>query len=412
MKRLIAIIMSAVALIGAGVTSVSCIDDIFDDQFNGGYNNNRPGGSHGNKDEDQSVFPGDHNYTLKADAAYYGDQNYKDVDEYVLYLSWGDYADDGTFKSSGTELAFDLLCPKDKEMAITPGKYSCTSDNFTKFHFLDGVVENNVIYPSYAYYQFDKKNAKYAVITDGTIEIARENGNYSVKATFKVEAPSSTKEGTYQVTYKGKIDISDLRTDPGTPGEGTNQVEMKSFSKVVAENWGTVWVDQKGQTIPVNDWILYLYGGNSDKDNEYAMIDVLTSVDAQGLTPGIYNDVISKDNAAAFKAGAVIAGYTEGDDNIAFGTWYCKNGTAYYAASKGQLAVAAKDDLYSLVFDFIDEDETYGGSFKGSYTGKVEFVDKREATKAAGSGRGMLQKRIRRASAPSRNGSAARHISE
>ena len=102
-------------------------------------------------------------------------------------------------------------------------------------------------------------------------------------------------------------------------------------------------------------------------------------------------------------------GYVEGDDNIAYGTWYCKNGIAYYSATRGQLAVAVKDNLYSLSFDFTDENEQSGGSFKGSYTGKINIIDKTVETKAPAQ-RGNVMKSIIKKS-PQRNAKAARHVS-
>ena len=57
-------------------------------------------------------------------------------------------------------------------------------------------------------------------------------------------------------------------------------------------------------------------------------------------------------------------------------------GYVHYAASKGSLEVKPSGNGYSLTFDFVDEDETYGGTFKGSYTGPVEFTVEQGASQA------------------------------
>lgn len=430
MKRLISILFSVFAVLAAGLSVVSCTDRGWfdDDSYHGNTNHNHRypnGGGNGNGGngnggdngggggQTQPVFPGDKTYQLKADAVYYGDQNFKDVDEFVLYLYWGEYDEDGLFKTEGTELAFDVICKKNSGMKLVPGTYNCTSDDITPGHFLDGYEDEDMIYPSYAYYQFSKKDGKTAKITAGNMTIYRSGDDkYSVKIYFSAEGPYVNSAKSYLVQYEGEIPIVDGRDNGSEPDDKVGEtVEMKSISKVVVENWGQIWTDNDGKVLPVSDWILYLYGPNADKDNEYAMIELLMPADAKSIAPGLYNDVIALGDLGVFKAGAVLAGYTDGDDNIAYGTWYCKGGTAYYAATKGQLAVAVKGDTYSLNFDFVDEDETYGGAFKGSYTGKVEYVDQTVDTKA-GASRGKLQKKIHKNPATSRNVKAARCIYE
>lgn len=424
MRRLFATVLSVIALATAGLTSTSCIGDIFGDldpsntHRPGGGNHDNNGGNQGGNQGDNggnqggtqtSVFPGDDTYTLKADAIYYGDQAVEGVDEFVLYLSWGEYTENNDFKSCGTELAFDILCTKTSNMNNIPlGTYSCTDDNYSANHFLSGLLQDGLIYPSYAYYQWSKTENKTVCITGGTLQISMtKEGKYSIRANFACEGPDSSRSNSYLVLYEGEIPVVDGRS---SSSDVPKDVEMKSFSRVVAENWGQLWEDEKtGETLPVSDWILYLYGENAENDSEYAMIEILAAPDAKTLTAGLYNEVAAVGNISAFKPGAVVAGYTDGEDNIAYGTWYCKGGTAYYAASKGQLAIASKNDVYSLTFDFTDEDETYGGSFKGTYTGKIEFVDNSVTTKA-GCSRGRMMNKIQKNSAPSRNVKAARRI--
>lgn len=412
---------AALVLFGSGLMSVSCIDGIFgppDPGINRGPNGEDNRGTHGpgtgpgtgsGEDQNKSVFPGDKTYTLKADAVYYGDSNYEGVSEFVLYLYWGEYDEDGSFISEGTELAFDILCSPSSDMKLASGTYGCTSSVFTPGHFLDGYEENGQIYPSFAYYQMNKQKSKAVKITAGSIQISSSDKGYSLRVNFQAEGPYSTTSYSYLVLYDGIIEVVDGRENGGS--DTPKFVEMNKFSRVEAEYWGQIWTDKDGRALPVSDWILYLHGENADEDNEYTMIELLTPADSKKLEPGIYNEVITLDDTKLFQPGAVIAGYSEAETNIAYGTWYCKDGSAIFAATKGQVTVAAKDDLYSLNFDFTDEDETYGGQFKGTYTGGIEFIDCTVDTKS-GESRGRLQKKIQRNSTPSRNVKAARRIFE
>lgn len=412
MKRLFFAFAVAFALIGiSSCRGDSGYNDPFDNhQGNGHYRgDSQPeegGGDEGGGQGSTSVFPGDQTYRLMADAVYYGDKNYPDADQFTLYLYWGEYDDNNDFKTIGTELAFDVLCPKTGRMELSPGKYACVHDEYTPFHFLDGFQDGDDVFPSYAYYKSENVN-KAVVITDGTIEISSSSGKCNITVVFKTEMPDSKKEAQYKVIFDGEVAYYDGREsgDEDVP----KNVEMKTFSRVNAEYWGQIWEDNDNKTIPVDDWILYLYGENADIDSEYTTIEIFTEPGSKTLTPGIYNDFAQIGHVEKFKAGAVLEGYVEGDDNIAYGTWYCKNGIAYYSATRGQLAVAVKDNLYSLSFDFTDENEQSGGSFKGSYTGKINIIDKTVETKAPAQ-RGNVMKSIVKKS-PQRNAKAARHVS-
>lgn len=407
MKKLFFALLTVLALAGTNsCTGGSGYNDPFGNNPGDGHHrgDSGTGDDGGGGQGSKSVFPGDQTYNLMADAVYYGNRDYPDADLFTLFLYWGEYDENNDFKTVGTELAFDILCPKTGRMELSPGRYSCVSDDYTPYHFLDGIVDNDQVFPSYAYYK-SAKGSKVVVISDGTMDISTNNGKCNITVVFKAQAPDSQSEATFKVNFNGDVAYFDGR-DSG--GDVPNEVEMKSFSRVVAEYWGQLWEDDSHNTIPIDDWVLYLYGENSDEDNEYATVELFTEPGTKTLAPGIYNDFAQIGNLAAFKPGAVLAGYTEGDDNIAYGTWYCKNGTAYYAASKGQIAIASKDDLYSITFDFIDEDDTLGGRFKGSYTGKIEVIDMAVQTKS-GAHRGSAVKSIAKMS-PRRNTRAARHI--
>ena len=314
-------------------------------------------------------FPGSNTYPLKAKALYFGDVT-DGGDEYSLYLYYGDYADNGDFKTVGTEIVFDLFTKVDGGKSIAAGKYACSSNDVTPFHFLDGLEEDGIIYPSYIYRQYDNSGNNWSIelVQDGSIEISRSGSDYRIKAYF------TTPSGTYSCEYEGPLAIIDNRQD--TPGgdDIPKAVEMKNITRVVAEDWGKVW--DGIECTDYRDWILYFYDKDAGSTKEYTCVEILTEEKYDKSLPEFkFTKLINPDvdKTSEFVPGVIIAGYDDPDGN-AWGTWYCKGGTAWYAASKGSLDIKREGDGYGLVFDFVDEDETYGGTFKGAFEGKVEFT--------------------------------------
>jgi len=322
-------------------------------------------------------FPGSDTYQLKAKALYNGEV-YDGSDDYTLYLYYGEYLDNGDFKTVGTETVFEFLTKKTGEMKIVPGTYTCTGSDFTPGHVLEGLEEEGTVYPSYVYRQYDNNgNYSLELVTDATLEISGSASDSRIKAYFK------TKSGSYAISFEGPVEMIDNRE-----AEVPEHVEMTNVSRVVALDCGQVW--EGIETTDYRDWILYFYDADAASTNEYTCVEILTQEKVKGSLPDMrLTKVVQVGNPKDFVPGVIIGGYTD-EDSIAWGTWYCKGGTAWYAATKGSLDVKNVDGGYSLTFDFVDEDETYGGTFKGSYTGPVEFkVDQGQsgaARRAAGKG--------------------------
>ena len=309
-------------------------------------------------------FPGSDTYQIKAKALYNGEV-YDGSDDYSLYLYYGDYLDNGDFKTKGTEMVFELLTKIDGGKGIAAGRYTCTSNDLTAFHFLDGLEEDGTIYPSYIYRQYDNTGSNWSIelVKDGNIEISRSGSQYSIKAYF------TTPSGSFTCQYEGPLEIIDNRQE-----EMPKNVEMNNITRVVAEDWGQVW--DGIECTDYRDWILYFYDKDAESTKEYTCVEILTEKKYdKSLPEAMFSKLINPDvdKTSEFVPGVVIAGYTDSDQN-AWGTWYCKGGTAWYAASKGSLDIKKKGEGYALAFDFVDEDETYGGTFKGEYSGKVEFT--------------------------------------
>ena len=199
----------------------------------------------------------------------------------------------------------------------------------------------------------------------------------------RIKVYFTTDSGSYSCSYEGPVEMIDNRQ-----ADVPEDVEMKDVTRVVAMDCGQVW--DGIETTDYRDWILYFYDRDAESTNEYTCVEFLTKENVKGSLPDMkLSKVVQVGNPKDFVPGVIIGGYTD-DDSIAWGTWYCKGGTAHYAATKGSIDIKNVDGGYSMTFDFVDEDETYGGTFKGSYTGPVEFkVDQAQsgaARRSAGKG--------------------------
>ena len=256
--------------------------------------------------------------------------------------------------------------------------YGATGSTHFCGHVLEGLEEDGTVYPSYIYRQYDNQgNYSLELVTDATLEISGSASDSRIKVYF------TTDSGSYSCSYEGPVEMIDNRQ-----ADVPEDVEMKDVTRVVAMDCGQVW--DGIETTDYRDWILYFYDRDAESTNEYTCVEFLTKENVKGSLPDMkLSKVVQVGNPKDFVPGVIIGGYTD-DDSIAWGTWYCKGGTAHYAATKGSIDIKNVDGGYSMTFDFVDEDETYGGTFKGSYTGPVEFkVDQAQsgaALRSAGKG--------------------------
>ena len=392
MKRILTLITGIAALLGAAsLAFTSCVEDPFISPQQGTIHNSRQNpddqtnpdqgkddqGKDDDKDHAEETFPGSSKYSDKVKARYFGNKYSNDTDDYILYFYLGEYDENGNFVDEGTEAAFDMLCPVTDGMKLSAGTYSCTSTDVSPYHFLDGVEEDGNIYPSFFYRQYSAQQSGIDLITGGNVKVSGSGDNYTLEATFKAGT------NTYKWRYTGPIEFIDETSGSGDDsGEDIpKDVKIEKFSRATAENLGAIWTDASEQTIPVDDWVVTLYGENYSTDKEYVTIEILSAQNAKSLPSGKYTDFVNVTSSAAsdFKSGRIISGYAD-KNSTAYGTWYCKGGTAYYAALQGSLNIEEKDGVYTIDFAFTDTDETYGGSFSGKYSGKLESVSSTSST--------------------------------
>lgn len=359
-------ILCCLAAIASGIISfASC--DVTPHRGGGGYEPEKPN------------RPGEGDGTVELYYGYgdfYGPYYNDKTDNYLIYLYEGETDSQGNFTRAATFLTLDFILPRKGDLKLQEGEYIC-SDRGEAFTFIPGWInrENGQSFLDGSKIYIQQSPSKYAeyAISSGKISIyPLITGQYEIKCNVAANGHE------YSFYFKGTIDIEDHSQSQGGGDEGGNEgdipknVEMNSINRVVAEDWGMVW-----DGIPCTsyrDYILYFYDKDYSTTSEYTCIEILTEEKYQRALPdATFNKVVAVGSPDEFVPGAIIAGYSD-DDDFAWGTWYCKGGIAWYAASKGSLEMKATEKGYSLVFDFVDEDETYGGTFKGSYEGKVEFT--------------------------------------
>lgn len=297
-----------------------------------------------------------------AQGKYFGDIYAKKLSDYELVLSNAD----------GMSVAFDFLAPFSDKTDLPAGKYTCSSfDDAAAFTFLDGEEDGDYVYPTYICNEAGKEVEIY-LVTDGTVDVSVSKGSYTIEADLVANGQS------YSVSYSGPVTFENGNDNPEIP----ENVEMTNIGEVVAECWGPdMWSWDDATIGGINDWMVYFYAKDYDETGEYAVIEILTSDKDKTLVPGTYK-VTAGTQKADYVPFSVISG-TWDEDGTIYGTWYCYGEDAIYAATKGSLYVMQDEevpDTYVINFSFIDEDETYGGTFKGSYIGGVKYSYKSKAS--------------------------------
>lgn len=378
MRRFRNIISCAAAVVFSVLGVISCIDTPH--RGGGGLDPDKPNRP-GEGDGDCTVE------FLGGFGEFYGTYYSDKTDNFLIYLYEGDTDSQGNFTGSATFLTLDILVPHKGELTLPSGEYNC-SDWGDAYTFIPGwgnTTADGVPFLDGSKISIKKGTAMFVdhAISTGSIAVyPLITGQYEIKGNVVAEGRE------YSLHFKGKIEISD-KTETQGEGEGEGgeeegdvpkNVEMKNITSVVAEDWGMIW-----DGIPCTsyrDYILYFKDKDAENTQEYTCVEILTEERyRKSLPDATFNKVVAVGSPNDFVPGVIIAGYSD-EDNYAWGTWYCKGGTAWYAASKGSMEIKATDKGFKIDFAFVDEDETYGGTFKGSYEGKVEFVE--TETKAFG----------------------------
>lgn len=155
-------------------------------------------------------------------------------------------------------------------------------------------------------------------------------------------------------------------------GEPTT-VELKNLAQGEMQHWGDAY------GIPENDyanWTIYLADETVDLSTLNGTGDVLMmelntakSVTTE-ITPGTYN-VMPDRSKASFVAFTCVPGYVQG--TAPYGTWYITEKSAENMLTSGTVVVAKSGNNYTFTFNLLDQ--ATNTTFKGSYTGTMNYVD-------------------------------------
>jgi hypothetical protein len=374
MKRILHYFCLAAAFAGLLTGAGSCISST--GHHRGGYEPEVP---------EDPTRPGEgdvpsRDITLKVGYGdFYGQFYNNNSDNFLVYLYEGNTDAEGYFTGSAHMLTLDILLPKKGDLELKDGVYTCSDAAGPTFIFIPSYESkdedgNPFLDGSTLYIQRDPKNYQTLAITDGSLIVRRlVTGQYTVEATIVAGGAE------YTFHFKGEIPITDAR-----PSELPKDIVMDNITRVEARDFGQVW--DGIESTDYRDWVLYFYDKDAATTNEYTCVEILTQDKYKGELPEMkFTKVVQVGSPKDFVPGVIIGGFTD-DDGYAWGTWYCKDTYAHYAATKGSLDIKREGSNYSFTFDF--EDEEYDGTFKGSYTGKVDFTVEQQQSgkprKAAG----------------------------
>lgn len=182
-----------------------------------------------------------------------------------------------------------------------------------------------------------------------------------------------------------------------TPGDGsdsgsgdeveiTETIETKTYTKGNMEFWGVSYDDQPETaacwciTLGEKDFDLSAWEGTG-----LSIVIELFTTDTQATTLPLGNYTVEAFNKEYYSDYSVGTGFVQEDeetgDSYCYGTWIFEDGSGLFAAEDGSVKVSRSGDNFTVTYDFTDLQ--LGASFKGSYTGPLEFVDLTKAKSCA-----------------------------
>ena len=333
------------SLFAAGLLLGSCDNRLIPDWPDDGYGRNR------------NPEPIAMSY---AEAAFFGHEYNEATENSTLFLSYGEYNEDLSFKGEGMELALDILCPAGTGLAISPGQYSCSVDDLKAGVFLTGYEDNGLSYPSYIYKKDKKGKETLELVTGGTlsVEVNTRPANYIYNITANIKAGTSR----YIFTYEGTIDFTDY-TEP----VGPEAPEL--LSNAYANFNGKQYSDD------TQNYTAVLSNGTYDADNNFIgsgtelALDFLCPISAtDGISAGSYSCTYDD-----FKAFVFLEGYEE--EGTVYPSYLYEvtdNGDEILnAVTGGSVTVARQNGKYRIDAEL----EVGGATRKFSFEGNIQIND-------------------------------------
>ena len=166
----------------------------------------------------------------------------------------------------------------------------------------------------------------------------------------------------------------------GDNGGSTDETDRSNYevynhtmTQGYAEYYGAYYEDQPTNTA---NWYLALGESNYDFEAEepegYAIIiELFTSSSHTTSIPSGTYTVEAFDNEP-YSPFSLLYGFTD-EDNYALGTWLCEGVDPIAGATAGWVKISASGSSYTITYELYDDE--YGITFKGSYSGALEFYD-------------------------------------
>ena len=137
--------------------------------------------------------------------------------------------------------------------------------------------------------------------------------------------------------------------------------------------YGAFYDDQPTNTA---NWYIALGESNYDFEAEetegYAIfIELFTSSSYTTSIPSGTYTVEAFDNEP-YSPFSLLYGFTD-EDNYVWGTWLCEGVDPIAGATAGWVKISASGSNYTITYELYDDE--YGITFKGSYSGALEFYD-------------------------------------
>ena len=160
---------------------------------------------------------------------------------------------------------------------------------------------------------------------------------------------------------------------------GNTETYNHTFTQGYAGYYGNFY-EEAGQPANVTNWFIELADDDYDLENyEGTGYNIALELFAAGtsstsIPSGTYT-VEAFDNSM-FSAGSLMYGYIAEDETYGeypAGTWVYSGDEAVAGATSGWVKISASGSKYAITYEL--EDEEYNITFKGSYTGNLEFYD-------------------------------------
>lgn len=305
-----------------------------------------------------------------AEALYYGNYYDNGCDNYFVRLVSGRVDESLALVGAGHILNFDFNVPLGEGKGIPGGHYTALhAGNELYFTFVRGITNGDgYVSGSYlAEFAGNEELGNVFEVTDGFVDVSYAGNVCIMEGTIYLDG------AVYDIYYEGGMTVTDCREpdpgpDPVDPEVPQNPV-LNNLSEAAAINYGDFY------ECGADNWFIELFTPNYDKTGESVLLEIVSGNGERELPTGTF--LITDD----IKPGVAVFGWDS--EGYVYGTWYCYDKVAHYGATEGSITISRKGTDYTITFDCYDSWEE--NSFRGSYTGRVDYYDPDNGTSSVAS---------------------------